>query len=208
MELDGENKGAQLAELHLVQHPPFPLPSSSRPTSSLPASSPCRLISYKWGATVAAMNMFMPSPLQAGCCDVRGRGSMRKASSPIIKALGSESLCLHQLFTQSGLWPTSTERSEWKWTRRWSDSVVERECVWERVIVCVLEGRAQRPIRCLDNEEALLDSLWSHYFWASCLLLSLSVCTYSPSGWRRPTYLTAAEGHSIKRGLSPTQHPY
>lgn len=49
------------------------------------------------------------------------------------KGRGSESLCLHELSTQSGLWPTSTERSEWKWTCGWSDSVVERgECVWER----------------------------------------------------------------------------
>ena len=34
----------------------------------------------------------------------------------------------------------------------------------ERVIACVFEERAQRPVRCLDNEEALLDSLRSHYF--------------------------------------------
>ena len=48
------------------------------------------------------------------------------------KGRGSESLCLHELSTQSGLWPTSTERSEWKWTCGWRDSVVERECVWEK----------------------------------------------------------------------------
>lgn len=45
----------------------------------------------------------------------------------------------------------------------------------ERVIACVLKGQTQRPVSCLDNEEALLDSLWSHYFLSVIILMRLQL---------------------------------
>lgn len=158
---DGIGWGKQRYPACWIASNPTPFPPSPH---QLPAPPALYLNNFKQSG--AAMNMFMPSLLQPGGCDVRP-GSPREASSSIITALGSESLCLHQLSTQSGLWPTSTERSEWKWTRRWSDSVVESKCVCEREWLCVCVGGA-------GTEAYKVSRQWGSTFELSMVSLLLS----------------------------------
>lgn len=109
--------------------------------------------------------MFMSSPLPPGRCDVRG-GSPREASSSIIKAGGVRVSAFMSSPHNQGFDPPAPSAQN---GNELADEVIvwlkeESVCERERVIACVFQERAQRPVRCLDNEEALLNSLWSHYF--------------------------------------------